>query len=356
VNILIDIVHPAHVHFFKYAISEWQARGHRLLVVAREKENNIQLLEAYGIDYIKISDYTPGIWGLLKELISRDIKLYKLIRRFKPRIMVGIAGFSIAFLGWLTRIPAIIFTDTEHARLSNFISFPFASLICTPDCYRKEAGKKQLRYKGFQELAYLHPRWFKPDKSVIERLGLAEGERFFVVRFVLWGAAHDIRERGVDQEDRPGFISRLAEYGRVLISSEAELPPELEQYRLKLPPEQIHHLLYFATLYVGESPTMASEAAILGTPAVLISSWAASAGYIMEHQRYGLVQPFTSHKAALEQAIQLASEPEIKRKWRQKSRRMLKEKIEVTPWLVKLVEEYPRRGEFPRLDRQKHAG
>lgn len=337
-KILIDIVHPAHVHFFKYAISHWRAKGHQLLVVVREKENNIQLLKAYGIDYIKISDYAPGFWGLLVELISRDIKLYKLIRQFKPQVMVGIAGFSIASLGWLMRIPAIILTDTEHARLSNFISFPFASAICTPTFYREDAGKKQIRYNGFQELAYLHPNLFKPDKSVIEKLGLAEQDKFFVVRFVSWGAAHDIGEKGVDADTRLSFISKLAEHGRVFITSEAKLPPALEQYKIALPPQEIHQLLYFASLYIGESPTMASEAAILGTPSVLISSWAKSAGYIMEHEKYGLIYPFTDHKPALDKAMELINEPDIKAKWQEKSRRLIKEKIEVTPWLVELVE------------------
>ncbi len=339
-NILIDIVHPAHVHFFKYAISEWQKRGHRLLVVVREKENNIQLLKAYGIDYIKISDYKPGLWGLFCELIGRNIKLYKIIKQFKPRIMTGIAGFSIAPLGWLTGVPAIIFTDTEHARLSNFISFPFAKAICTPASFREDAGKKQIRYNGFQELAYLHPNLFKADKSVLEKLGLAAGEKYFVVRFVSWGAAHDVGETGVAADIRLDFINTLAGQGRVFITSEAQLPPEFERYRLKVPAQDIHHLLYYASLYIGESPTMASEAAILGTPSVLISSWAHEAGCIMDHEKYGLIYPFTDHKLALEKAIELVNDPQVKAKWQAKSRQMIEEKIEVTTWLVGLVEGY----------------
>ncbi len=337
-NILIDIVHPAHVHFFKYAISEWRRRGHRLLVVVREKENNVQLLKAYGIDYIKISDYRPGLYGLFRELIGRDIKLYKLIKQFKPQVMVGIAGFSIASVGWLTGIPAVIFTDTEHARLSNFISFPFASAICTPASFREDAGKKQIRYNGFQELAYLHPNLFKADKSVVDKLGLAAGEKYFIVRFVSWGAAHDVGEHGVAIDTRLEFISKLTGRGRVFITSEAKLPAELEQYRLGVPPQDIHHLLYYAGLYIGESPTMASEAAILGTPSVLISSWAHEAGCIIEQQKYGLIYPFTDHKPALKKAIELVSDPNAKQKWRARSRKLLKEKIEVTPWLVGLVE------------------
>ncbi len=342
-NILIDIVHPAHVHFFKYAIAKWRKNGHKVQVVIRQKESVVELLEAYGIDYIKISDYQPGLWGLLKELIGRDIKLYKIIKKFKPDIMAGIAGFSISFLGWLTNIPAVILTDTEHARLSNFISFPFAALICTPVSFQEDAGKKQLRYNGSHELAYLHPDFFTPDKSILNKAGLASDERFFIVRFVSWGAAHDVGEQGIELEDRLGFIEKLSRYGKALITSEGKLPDELVKYKIKVAPQEIHHLLYYADLYIGESPTMASEAGVLGTPSILISSWAHEAGCIMEQAQYGIVCPFTQYEPALKKAIELVGNPKIKLKWKQKSRKMVENKISVTPWLVELVEGYAKK-------------
>jgi predicted glycosyltransferase len=43
-RILIDIGHPAHVHYFKNAINQLQQRGHAVFVVAREKEVSFRLL------------------------------------------------------------------------------------------------------------------------------------------------------------------------------------------------------------------------------------------------------------------------------------------------------------------------
>ena len=67
-------------------------------------------------------------------------------------------------------------------------------------------------------------------------------------------------------------MSELEKYGRVLITSESKLPAEFEPYRVKVAPEKMHDLLYYAALYVGEGGTMASESAVLGTKAIHIST------------------------------------------------------------------------------------
>ena len=46
-TILVDIVHPADVHFFKHAIREWERRGHKVVVTARDKEMTLKLLKSY---------------------------------------------------------------------------------------------------------------------------------------------------------------------------------------------------------------------------------------------------------------------------------------------------------------------
>ncbi|MBT4513007.1 MAG: DUF354 domain-containing protein [Chloroflexi bacterium] len=50
-RLLVDIGHPAHVHFFKNAIWALQSRGHNVLITARKKEIALDLLDAYGFDY-----------------------------------------------------------------------------------------------------------------------------------------------------------------------------------------------------------------------------------------------------------------------------------------------------------------
>ncbi|MBT6822378.1 hypothetical protein HOA56_08140, partial [archaeon] len=56
-RILIDINHPADVHQFKFFIKDMKKRGHKFLIVARNKDVTFKLLEAYGIDYLPRKGY-----------------------------------------------------------------------------------------------------------------------------------------------------------------------------------------------------------------------------------------------------------------------------------------------------------
>ena len=73
-------------------------------------------------------------------------------------------------------------------------------------------------------------------------------------------------------------MEHLEKYGKVFITSEVTLPDHLKKYQITIPLEKLHDLLYFATLYFGEGSTTAAEAAMMGTPAVYVSSLAGEPG------------------------------------------------------------------------------
>ena len=51
-NILIDIGHPAHVHYFRNFIKIMENKGHKFLIISRNKEMEQYLLNIYKIPYI----------------------------------------------------------------------------------------------------------------------------------------------------------------------------------------------------------------------------------------------------------------------------------------------------------------
>src|SRR3989338_4319073 len=149
--VLIDILHPAHVHFFKNIIWQLEKEGHTVLITARDKEITIQLLKEYGFKFKKLSRIKKGLFGLGYEMLIRFIKLLFIGIKYKPDVYVGIAGITTAPVAWFLRKPSITITDTEFARLSNSIAFPFSTCILTPSCYSENIGRKQQRYKGYHE-------------------------------------------------------------------------------------------------------------------------------------------------------------------------------------------------------------
>jgi predicted glycosyltransferase len=341
-HILVDIIHPAHVHFFKYAIALWRERGHKVSITARRKDIATNLLDRYGFHYIDLGAAGIGLSGLAVELIRRNVKLMRLTYSLRPDVLVGIGGIFIAQVGWLRRIPSIVFTDTENATLSNRLTFPFATLICTPMCYEAVVPKaKHLTYAGYHELAYTHRKYFVPDPNVLNIFGLQPQQDFIIVRLVSWGAAHDVSDHGF--VDLIETIKQLSCFGRVFISSERELPPELKSYQVSAAPELIHQLLYYARLFIGESATMASESATLGTPAIFVST--SVRGYTNEQEKkydltYTFSDPVKGQQQALDKALEILSDPQAKEKWQTKRDRMLAAKIDVTRFIADTVEKY----------------
>jgi uncharacterized protein len=336
-RILIDILHPAHVHFFRNFHHEMAERGHELCITVRDKDRSVELLRELGLPHQQISAQRDG--GLAMEMVQRTRRLLKVMRAFRPDVLTGIMGPSIAVAGRLQRVPAVVFYDTEFAVQTNRFVYPLAHSVCTPDCYQGRVRGRHVRYAGYHELAYLHPKRFRPDPRRLSAFGVDPREPYALLRFVSWQASHDRRERGLSIAQKRHLIDVLQSRGvRVLISSESPLPPSLTGLEVKGPVGQIHHLLAHARLCVGESATMSSEAAVLGVPAVFIAT--TGRGYTDdEERRYGLVRHFTEDQ--FEQAV-AAIEKLCAGAWRElgqaAQQRLLREKIDVTGWMVDYFE------------------
>ena len=336
---LIEILHPAHVHFFKSAIKQWiDNPGDEVLVLSRKKDVANELLEAYDIPYLSISAIGSSKASLLTEMITRDWRMLREARKFRPDVLIGIMGVTIVQVAKIIGKPALVFYDTENATITNRFVYPLAHAVCTPDCYAAEVNGRHVTYPSYHELAYLHPNRFTPDPDVVLRAGIDPSSPYFILRFVSWQASHDVGERGLSLPLKMRLVDLLEARGRVLISSEGPLPPELEQYRFRAPPHEMHHFLAHAHLLIGESATMASEAAVLGVPALYIAD--TGRGYTDElERRYGLVSNITLAEAegALEKVRVMLESPDLRAQSMERRASMLRDKIDATTWLMDYV-------------------
>lgn len=341
-RILVDIGHPAHVHFFKHFVWNMQEKGHEIMICATDKEVALKLLDAYGFKYICINKSRKNPIAKIADLVKADYRLWRIARKFSPDILVGLGSITAAHASALLRKPCIVFDDTEHSREQYYLYAPFANVICTPSCFKRDMGKKQVRYNGYHELAYLHPNYFTPDPSVLGELGLTESDKFVILRFVAWQASHDIGQHGLDLQAKRTLVQELEKYGRVLITSESPLPEEFEKYRITTPPEKIHDLLYYATMYIGEGATMATESAVLGTPSLYISSLSKAMGNFTElEEKYDLLYSFQERGEVIQKSMELIQQPNLKEEWAKKRERLLADKIDVTQFMIDFIENYP---------------
>ena len=286
-TVLFVMSHPHDVHLFRNVIDELSGDGFRLHVVVRDKEITADLLERYGIAHDVLASDNATKADLVRSWSRFGYNLLREVRRIRPDLVVAEVGAVTSPVSWLLDTNSLVFMDAEHATLQNSLVYPFATRICTSTCFWKEIGPKQVRYEGYQELAYLHPDRFEPDPSVLDEAGLDEDETFVLLRQVGWNAAHDVNAGGFAGVE--AVIEELESTGAtVVVTSEEPLPDHLASYQPSVEPHRIHDLMYYADLYVGESATMATESAVLGTPAVYVST--IEVGYASEiAEEYGLL-------------------------------------------------------------------
>lgn len=335
-RVLIDINHPAHIHFFKNLYVELKERGHFVAITATEKDIATLLLKKYNIPFINIGRYRSPLFLKFIDFIIIAIKFIFIVNKLKPDYIFSISSARPFGKVGYRKVKTYIFTDTEHATEQIRLFKPFATKIFTPLCFEVDLGKKHIKYNGYHELAYLHPDKFKPNIKTLNKINLKETDVFFVLRFVSWEASHDLGQSGISLHTKQQLVKLLEKKGKVVISSEGNLSPEFEKYRMSICPSKMHDLLYYSSLFIGEGATMASECAVLGTPCIYVNSL--DAGTLKDQVKNGLLISLRSEKKLIniaQKKIDNLNNEKIKIK--ANSRKILKEKINVAEFILNLI-------------------
>jgi predicted glycosyltransferase len=339
---LIEIGHPAHVHYFKNLARVISGKGGTILFTTRDKEMTIGLLQVYEFKYINFGRPFRSKAGKIWGLFWFTLRLFIIAVKFKPDMILNATQYG-AIVAWLLDRPHISLEDTfnfEQVRL--YLSF--TSAVLTGNYPHPALGNKEIHYNGYQELLYLHPNRFLADPKIFNHLGILPQEKYVILRFISRNASHDYGHKGISLENKKKLVLEISRLARVFISSESELPTDLACYRLTIPQEKIHDAIAFASLLYGESATMASEAAMLGTPAIYIDS--TGRFYTQDQEKkYGLVFNYSEseedQQKAIKKCIMLLKTPNLKEEWKNRTLKMLNDKIDVNAFLVWFVEKYP---------------
>ncbi|MBN2174677.1 MAG: DUF354 domain-containing protein [Bacteroidales bacterium] len=342
-KILIDIGHPAHVHLFKNFAKLMIGKGHSVLFTCRDKEFIIFLLNKYNFHFKCLGKHyrtnVLKVFGLLEFIL----KILYISFKFKPNFFLSHGSMYAAFCGWILKKPHISFEDTFNFEQIKLYK-PFTKVILTSTYFHPYLGKNNIKYPGYHELAYLHPNYFQPNRSILSELGISGNKPFFILRFVSWNATHDIGHQGISDSTKIILTKKLSNFGRVFISSEKQLSKELEPYRLSIDPDKIHDAIAFSSLLYGESATMAAEAAVLGVPAIYLDDNGRLYTNELE-EKYGLVFNYSESKEdqelSIEKALELIKINDVKEEWKLKKDRMIADKIDVTAFLVWFIEKFP---------------
>lgn len=345
-KILIDIGHPAHVHYFKNTANELINNGHQVIWSTKDIQSVKDLLDVYGYNYYTFPKKPDGLIQKIIKQIGYNYKLFKICK--KENIDIAI-GFSVAIthMSKISSFKSILFDDDDDSiqpLVTKFVH-PFADSLLSPDALiGKRKQKGSIFYPGYHELAYLHPKRFKPDINVLNEIGIKQNEPFFILRFNAFKAHHDVGEIGLSLNLKLKMIEILKPYGKIFITTERDIEPELKEFQLKIKPEKIHSLMYYSTLFMGDSQTMTSEAAVLGVPSIRCNAFAGLLATLEEEEKkYGLTFAYLPKDFDLltHKLTELLNTPNLKEEWQKKKDKLLSDKIDVTSFWVWFIENYP---------------
>jgi len=343
-NLLIDIGHPAHAHLFKHLAEKLQEKGHRVYFSTKKVKSVENLLDAYGFQYTSLGRKYKGLFVKYLMTSIHLFKLWRLVISKKIDIGIGVSSL-ISFISAWSKMQSICLDDDDSSVTPLFArSIRNADAILTPSALSHDSrGPNHICYPGYHELAYLHPNQFTPDPLVLKELGIENNERFFLLRFNAFKAHHDVGEYGLNTVQKQQLIEILKPHAKVFISSEIN-DPAFSEYKLNISPEKIHSLMYYAEMLIGDSQSMTSEAAVLGTPALKCNTFAGRLSIPNElENKYELCYSF--HRRDFDKMLnkiqELLEKPTLETEFQSRRQKMLSEKIDVTAFMVWFIENYP---------------
>jgi len=350
---LFFLGHPAHYHLFKNSIKQLKKKCNQVFIIIKSKDVLRNLLDNNGLSYY---DILPGVKkkskiSIVTGMLKREIRLFKYCSINKPDLLLGTSS-EITHIGKLLNIPSVVFEEDDYEVIPEFakITYPFANTIIVPECCSVGKWKsKTITYNSYHELAYLSPKYFNPNKNILNKLNCV-GKDFFILRFVSLNANHDNGINGINDSIAERIIKILKPYGKIFITSERKLVPEFEQYRITLNPSEILDALYYARLFVGDSQTMSAEAGILGTPFIRFNDFVGKISYLEELENkyqvgYGIKTNDVNNLFLTIRQL-LKTNQNI---WRERSKQIFEDKIDLTEFISWFLKNYPESIEIIKM-------
>ncbi len=347
-KIAFYLAHPAHFHLFKNVIEQLKEKN-KVYVVYNHKDVLEDLINNSTFKdlaiKIKTNKKINNKFSLLIQFVLKNIGAFITFLKIKPQIVLG-TPILISLVGRFLPYKSVIVNEDDFdivKRTADF-GYPYANhILCPSVCRTTNFDFKSIKYNGYHELAYLHPNNFKPSKDIALKYVNAN-EIFFIIRFAKLVAHHDVNVSGLNIEVSKKIIELLLPFGEVFITSEVQLHKDLEKYRININPIDIHHVMAYAQLFIGDSQTMAAESGVMGVPFIRFNDFVGRIGYLDELENkyklgYGIKTNETDKLIkTVEELLSMPNRNEIFQKRREA---MLNDKIDYATFLTWFVENYP---------------
>lgn len=288
-RIWIDLANSPHVPFFRSLASEFNSRGHEVVVTARDFAETVPLAEAAGLNPKVVGGHGGGkLSGKAGNLLGRAFELVRWGRGRGLDLAVSHNSYSQILAGRALGVKCVTLMDYEH-QPANHLAFRLAARVIVPRAFPEvdlsrfgATTEKVKRYAGLKEDVYLADFVSAPGfEQQLRGLGVSETDVLVTVRPPAYEALyHRFANELFDQ-----LLERLLANASVKTILLPRNDAQRKTYgarggsRLILPPHPIDgaNLIAHSDLIISAGGTMNREAAALGIPAasIYMGEWAA---------------------------------------------------------------------------------
>lgn len=262
-RIWYDACTGKHVRYGVAIAKKLRERGHEVILTTRKHPDTVPLAEHLNEKFLVVGKYDPkSLASRLREGLQRQLRFYKIFAQSPPNIAISHGSVDQIRVAFGLGISTITTVDTIYADAVHRLTLPLVDFIIASKAIPKEALEKYnvrgeiVQFDGVDEVA-----WIKGFKPTIEY----DFERPTIV-------VREIEEKAVYTKKRFSSIElakKLTKLGTVVF-----LP---RYYRktikgLVVPKGFVDSasLVAQADLFVGVGGTITREAALQGTPAIVV--------------------------------------------------------------------------------------
>jgi predicted glycosyltransferase len=243
--------------------------GHDLVLTTRQHPDTLPLAGYLKEKFKVIGKYDPSSLSTrLQAGAQRVLELSKLFQHDVPDLAIAHQSVELCRVAFGLKVPVILTADTPYADAVNRLTIPLADTLVVSDAIPKRflrnfGVKEVIQFEGVDEVAWI--RGFVLSEKFDYRKPL------IVLRQMETGAAY-----ALDKTDLTMTLARkLSSIGTVLLLPRYDFRPRKGLLVTRGFVDSLN-LAAYADLIVNMGGTMAREAALLGTPSIVISTFTGS--------------------------------------------------------------------------------
>ncbi|MEM2338310.1 MAG: DUF354 domain-containing protein [Candidatus Bathyarchaeia archaeon] len=255
-----------HVRYGTTIARKLRSLGHEVILTTRRHPDTLALASLLKEDFVAIGRYSSAsLFSKLKESTKRTSKLAEFFKNNLPDVAISHQSVELCRVAFGLAIPIILTADTPHADAVNRLTIPLSKALVVSEAIPKRLfacyGKPKIyQFKGVDEVAWI--KGFSPTKDFnFER-------PLIVVRQLETRASYalekeDVTEKAAKKLAKLGNVLFISRYGKQKINGVTTLEKFVDTASL----------VASADLVVSAGGTISREAALQGTPSIVISEF-----------------------------------------------------------------------------------